>query len=304
MASADRLKRWAALASVGVAVTLIIAKAAAWVVTGSVSLLSTLIDSLLDLAASLLNLIAIRQAAVPPDSEHRFGHGKAEPLAGLGQAAFISGSAAFLLFEATQRSIRPRPIENEEVGLAVMVFSIVLTLGLVLFEKWVTRRTGSVAVRADAAHYTSDLLVNLGVIAALLLVSHFGWTRADPLIAIVVALCILVSAWQVFHSSLNLLMDRELPDADRTRIKALALAHPQVRSLHDLRTRSSGTRSFIQLHLELDGSLSLADAHAISDQVMGAIEQAFPNAEVLIHEDPHGLPERREYFDEGSASPV
>lgn len=294
---ANRLKRSAALASVTVAALLIVAKAVAWVATGSVSMLSTMIDSLLDLAASLLNLLAIRQAAVPADREHRFGHGKAEPLAGLGQAAFIGGSAVFLLFESGQRLMTPVPIENGAAGLIVMVFSIAMTLGLVLYQKWVIRQTGSVAIGADSIHYTSDLLVNLGVIVALLLATQFGWTRADPLIALAVSLYILLSAWEVFHGSLNLLMDRELPEADRKRIEEIVRAHPGVRNMHDLRTRSSGTQTFIQLHLELDSHLSLAEAHVIADEVMDRIEEAYPTAEVLIHEDPYGYNERRQDFE-------
>lgn len=293
---ANRLKRSAALASVTVASMLIAAKAVAWIATDSVSMLSTMIDSLLDLAASLLNLLAIRQAAVPADREHRFGHGKAEPLAGLGQAAFIGGSAVFLLFESGQRLMTPVPVENGAAGLIVMAFSIAMTLALVLYQKWVIRRTGSVAIGADSIHYTSDLLVNLGVIVALVLATQFGWTRADPLIALVVSFYILVSAWEVFHGSFNLLMDRELPEADRKRIEEIVRSHPGVRNMHDLRTRSSGTQTFIQLHLELDSELSLADAHIIADEVMDSIEEAYPSAEVLIHEDPYGQNERRQDF--------
>lgn len=294
----NRLKRLAAIAAVAVAAVLIAAKAVAWVSTGSVAMLSTLIDSLLDFAASTLNLIAIRQAAVPADTEHRFGHGKAEPLAGLGQAAFIGGSAAFLLFEAAGRLVHPRPVENTTVGLAVMGVSIVLTLGLVGFQRWVIRRTRSVAIGADSLHYASDLLVNAGVIAALLLSAHVGWPWADSVIAIGIGLYILFSAATIFRSSLNLLMDRELPEADRQRIRDIAVAQPGVRSMHDLRTRSSGTRTFIQLHLELDADISLRDAHAIADKVMERIERAYPDAEVLIHEDPYGVVERRPVVDD------
>jgi ferrous-iron efflux pump FieF len=291
-----RLKKLAAAASVTVAASLIAAKAAAYFATGSVSLLSTLVDSLLDLAASLINLIAIRHAAQPPDREHRFGHGKAEPLAGLGQAAFVAGSAVFLLVQAGERLIHPAPITNEAIGVAVMLLSIALTLALVVFQRWVIRKTGSVAIGADALHYKSDLLVNAGVIAALLVSTQLGWGRADPLFAIAVALYILVSAWQIFNGSFNLLMDRELPEADRQRIKTIAEAHPSVICIHDLRTRSSGTQTFIQFHLELDGNLTLIDAHTIAEQVMREVEAAFPNAEVLIHEDPHGIPEPRASF--------
>lgn len=293
---AERLKRLAAIASVGVASALIAAKAGAWLATGAVSLLSTLMDSLLDLAASLINLIAVRHAAQPADREHRFGHGKAEPLAGLAQAAFIAGSAAFLLFQAGERLIRPAPIANSEVGIAVMVVSIVLTFGLVVFQRSVVRRTASVAIRSDSLHYQTDLLINLGVIVALFLGGRLGWRAADPIIAIGIGVYIILGVVEILKNSLALLMDRELPDAERARIRAIAQAHPGVIAVHDLRTRSSGTQAFIQFHLEMDGSLTLLAAHAIAEAVMGEVQAAFPNAEVLIHEDPAGIDEPRAVF--------
>jgi ferrous-iron efflux pump FieF len=294
---AGRLKRIAAVVAVTVAGLLIAAKTGAWLVTGSVSLLSTLIDSLLDLAASLVNLLAIRHALQPADREHRFGHGKAEPLAGLAQAAFVSGSAAFLLFEAFQRLIQPVPIGNTTFGIAVMVISIVLTLGLVAFQRYVVRRTGSVAISADSLHYSADVLVNTSVVVALLMTVNLGWSAADPLFAIGIALFILRGAWSIFTSSFDLLMDRELPEDERQQIRDLATAHAGVISLHDLRTRSSGTMTFIQFHLEMDGNLTLLEAHEIADDVMDEIEEAFPDAEVLIHEDPFGIKERRARFE-------
>ncbi len=296
-ARSNRLKAWAAFASVGVALLLTVAKTGAYVVTGSVSLLSTLVDSALDLAASLINLVAIFQAAVPADREHRFGHGKAEPLAGLGQSAFIAGSSVFVLVQAADRLFRPAPLTNETVGIAVMVLSIGVTFGLVLFQRRVVRATGSIAIGADALHYRSDLLINLAVIAALIASGTFGWALADPLLAGAVALYILWSAWGIFATSVNLLMDRELPEADRERIRAIAMGHPAVISMHDLRTRSSGTQTFIQFHLEMDPELTLIDAHTIAYSVMHQVEAAFPNSEVLIHEDPFGVKEPRPSFE-------
>ena len=293
----NTLKRLAARAAVAVACILILAKAGAWVLTGSVSLLSTLIDSLLDAAASTVNLLAIRHAAQPADNEHRFGHGKAEPLAGLAQAAFVSGSAAFLVFQSMERLFHPVRIENSNIGIAVMVFSMAMTLGLVLFQRFVVSKTNSVAISADALHYRSDLLVNTAVIVALIVSAQFGLLIADPILALMVAVYILISAKDIFLSSYNMLMDRELPDADRERIREIALRNPRVISVHDLRTRSAGTRSFIQFHLELNGDLTLREAHAIADSVMETIEEAFPNADVLIHEDPHGVQERRAAFE-------
>ncbi|GIK96834.1 MAG: iron transporter [Alphaproteobacteria bacterium] len=288
------LLRLATYASVATALTLILAKAVAYFMTDSVSLLSTLLDSLLDAAASILNLFAVRHALTPADREHRFGHGKAEPLAGLGQAAFITGSAIFLLFEAGQRLISPRPLENTEIGIAVMLFSIAATVALVTFQRHVIRRTGSVAIKADSLHYVGDLLVNGSVVVALLLEAQLGWPGADALFGIGIALYIVYTAWQIARISLDMLMDRELPDEDRKRIREIALEQPLVLSLHDLRTRSAGPNVFIQLHLEMDGALSLFEAHAAADAVEVELMRAFPGAEVIIHQDPAGVDERRD----------
>lgn len=293
---AGKLMRAAAIASVSVATILIITKFVAWLMTDSVSLLSTLIDSFLDAAASLINLLAVHHALQPADREHRFGHGKAEPLASLAQAAFICGSAAFLLIEAGQRIASPRDIANTEVGYAVMVFSIVLTLGLVVFQRYVVRKSGSIAIDADSLHYKTDLLINLGVIASLFMSSYFGWQYADPLIAILIAVYIVKGAWEIGKTSLSILMDRELEDEERQKIRDIVMAHEEVKGLHDLRTRSSGVHVFIQFHLELDGDMKLRDAHDISEEVERELMDAFPNAEVIIHEDPEGLDEARATF--------
>jgi len=290
-----RLMRRATYASVATAAVLIGAKLFAFLLTDSVSLLSTLLDSLLDAAASLVNLVAVRTALVPADAEHRFGHGKAEPLAALGQSAFIAGSALFLLVESGNRLVNPSAIRNSGVGLAVVVFSIFATILLVLYQRHVVRQTRSVAIRADATHYVSDLLVNGAVVAALLIWRQFGWALADPIFAAGVGCYILYTAWGIARGALDLLMDRELPEADRRRIREIAMAKPGVRELHDLRTRSSGQATFIQFHLELDGDMSLFQAHALSDQVEEAVLAAFPGAEVIIHEDPAGLPESRRF---------
>ncbi|NQU59270.1 MAG: cation diffusion facilitator family transporter [Rhodospirillales bacterium] len=288
-----RLMKMATYAAVSVALFLVVLKFGAWVATESLSLLSTLIDSLLDVGASLINLYAVHHALQPADNEHRFGHGKAEPLAGLAQAAFISGSALFILFEAGDRFLHPREIVRTDIGLAVMVLSIVLTIALVAFQRHVVKKTGSVAIQADSMHYKMDVLVNIGVIGSLLMVSQFGWLIADPLVAVIIALYIFHGAWEVGSQSLKLLMDSELPNDDRQRIVDIALAEPGVLGLHDLRTRSSGMNLFIQFHLDMDGDITLSAAHAISEAVMYKVEKAFPNADVLIHEDPHGVEERR-----------
>jgi len=292
-AAAHRLMRLATYAAVAVASLLVSVKLAAWLATESVSMLSTMIDSLLDVGASTVNLLAVRHALQPADTEHRFGHGKAEPLAGLAQAAFISGSALFLLFEAGDRLLHPRAIANTEIGYWVMGLSIVLTVCLVAFQRVVSKRTGSVAIEADSMHYKMDVLVNISVIASLYIASEYGLLYADPLFALAIAGYIFWGAWEVGMQSLHLLMDRELPDAERSRIKEIALSHPDVLGLHDLRTRSSGQQAFIQLHLEMEGEMLLSRAHVIAEEVMYQIEAAFPNAEVLIHQDPEGIDERR-----------
>jgi ferrous-iron efflux pump FieF len=288
-ARAARLMRQATYASVGVAAILIVIKVAAWWVTDSVAVLSSLLDSLLDAAASLVNLLAVRHALTPADREHRFGHGKAEPLAGLAQAAFITGSALLLLSEAVHRFFAPLPIAHGEIGIGVMVVSILFTIVLVTYQRRVASETGSVAIGADRLHYTGDVLLNGSVIVSLVLSSWWNLNVLDPIFGVAIGAFILVSALKIGRSSFDLLMDRELPDADRARIKAIVLNHPEVRNIHELRTRSAGTSIFIQFHLELDGAMSLRRAHEISDAVEAEVMAAFPQAEVIIHQDPAGV---------------
>ena len=283
--------RRATYASVSVAAVLILVKAVAYFLTDSVALLSSLIDSMLDTAASVANLIAIRQALTPADQEHRFGHGKAEALAGLGQSAFIAGSSLFLVFEAVHRLLDPARLHNGGIGIIVMVFSVVVTLALVQFQRRVTRATGSLAIGADLLHYVGDLLVNGSVIVAILIATELDWPIVDPIFAIAIAAYIVTSAWQIARRALDQLMDRELPDEARERIKRIALAHPDVAALHDLRTRASGPNRFIQVHLEMRPEMRLVRAHAIADEVEAALREAFPGAEVIIHQDPAGLEE-------------
>ncbi len=294
-----RLMRQATYASVSVAAVLIALKFAAWLATGSVAMLATLVDSMLDAAASLVNLFAVRQALTPADREHRFGHGKAEPLAGLIQSAFIAGSALFLFVEVARRLIDPHPVEKGVLALVVMGISVVMTLGLVSFQRYVVRKTASLAISADKLHYLGDMLANAAVAVALVLATQFGLHWADPVFGGVIAVYIVWSAWQIIRQSLNQLMDRELPDEDRKRIREIAQSHPEVKSVHDLRTRASGRDIFIQLHIELDRGATLARAHEVSDAVEARLREAFPAAEVIIHQDPEGLDEPRQTFPVG-----
>ena len=297
-----RLMKRATYASVTVATVMISVKFAAWVMTDSVSMLSSLLDSLLDAAASVLNLIAVRQAVTPADREHRFGHGKAEPLAGLGQAAFIGGSAVFLFIEAAHHLLHPVPTLNTSLGIGVMVFAIAVTLVLVLYQRYVIRHTGSLVVSADEFHYRSDVVLNASVIVSLSISGFLGWTFADPIFGIAIGIWIIWGAWQVASKALVQLMDHELPDADRARIRAIALEHPEVTAVHDLRTRASGPMAFIQVHIEMDGAMPLAQAHRVSDEVEAELLRAFPRAEVIIHQDPAGLEERRQVFPAASGA--
>lgn len=284
-ADTARLLRLATRASVVTASILIAAKLVAWLMTGSVSVLASLVDSLMDAAASLINLIAVQYALTPADEEHRFGHGKAESMAGLVQATFIAGSAAFLVLHATDRLLHPRPLEDVGVGLVVMVFAIVATLALLTLQRYVIRRTGSTAIRADSLHYRSDLLVNASIIVALLLDAR-GWGGLDPLFALAIALYILYSAWHIGHDAFQLLMDRELPVQIQEQVRGIALAQPQVLGIHELRTRQSGPTIFIQMHIELDARMSLREAHAIADRIETEIHSSLPGADVIIHQDP------------------
>ncbi len=284
-----RLMRLATFASVTVATLLIIAKLVAALMTGSVSMLSSLVDSLLDAFTSVVNLFAVRHALQPADKEHRFGHGKAEPLAGLVQAAFIAGSGVFIVFEAVQRLFQEHVIDNSDIGIGVMVVSIVVTLGLVLFQNMVVRLTQSTAISADALHYRMDLLINIGVIVALVGSSEFGIGWLDSAVAISIAVYIGISSWTVARRSLDLLMDREFPEAERQRLTDIVMSHPEAHGMHDLRTRSSGIQPFIQFHLQLDPHLSLVRAHELSDEVEAMIMAEFKGAEVIIHQDPEGF---------------
>ncbi|HEU0163150.1 MAG TPA: cation diffusion facilitator family transporter [Rhizomicrobium sp.] len=284
------LMRRAATVSVGVALFLVAIKAFAWFTSHSVALLASLADSALDLFASLMNLVAIRHSLTPADAEHRFGHGKAEPLAGLAQGAFIAASALFLILESVKRLMTPEPVAQGGMALAVMGISIAVTFGLVMYQRRVVSQTGSLAVAADRLHYAGDLLSNLGVVVALLLAGFLGWLWADPVSAIGVALILLHAAWGVARQSMDQLMDRELPDDDRARIRGIAESFPAVKGVHNLKTRQAGISTFIQFDIVLDAAMTLAQAHAVSDAVSAAIAAAWPGAQIVIHQDPEGQP--------------
>lgn len=290
----EKLIIWATRASVLVAFGLLSMKFYAWIVTGSMGVLASLVDSLLDLCASMVNLLAVRYAMEPPDREHRFGHGKAEALAGLGQAIFIGSSAIFLIIYTIERIINPRLIDSPEVGSAVIVLSLLITFVLVSYQRYVVKVTNSVAIKADSLHYAADFLSNIGILVGLGLY-YLGWLYADPIIALLIGLYILKSAIDIAKESVQLLLDRELPAEEQKKILDTVLTHPFVVEVHDLRTRQSGQTKFIQFHIVLNGEISLFKAHDFSDQVKVSVEKAFPGADILIHQDPHT---KREFTDQ------
>ena len=296
-ADRPRLLRLASYASVSTAGCLVLLKVWAWRITDSVSLLSSLVDSGLDVLASLITLFAIRVSLRPADREHRFGHGKAEGLAALAQSVIIAASAAYVLKEAIGRLLNPTGIDNVTQGVTVMIISAALTLALVGVQRYVRLRTGSAAIAADAMHYKTDVAINLGVAAA---IAASAWPQgwlADPLVAAAVIAYLLYGVWQIARNALDILMDREIPDEDRERIARLAESHPEVRDIHDLKTRHGGSNYIVQFHVLLDAGLSLRQAHTILDDVEERIRAEFPDCELLLHPDPEGYMSGTREFD-------
>jgi len=289
--SADRrasLTTRAALASVAAALALLVLKTYAALQTGSVAMLGSLADTALDLVASLVTLFAVRVAAMPADREHRFGHGKAEALAALAQVVIISISAIGIAWRAVDRLLRGEVTANAEYGIAVSIVAILATLALVAYQRSVIRRTGSVAIRTDAVHYQSDLLLNLSVIVALVLDQYFGLAGADPVFGMLIAAWLLWGAWRASSHAFDQLMDREWPEEKRMRFLAVASSRPEARGVHDLRTRSSGTHDFAQFHIWVDPKMTVAAAHEVVEAIESDLEREFPGCEVLIHLDPEG----------------
>lgn len=278
--------RRATVLSLSAGLFLVVIKAIAWMFTDSLSLMSSLADSMLDVIASTVNFIAVRYALQPADDEHRFGHGKAEDLATLAQSTFICGSGIFLVIEGIKRVVSPEPTHHNLLGIGIMGISLVVTLLLVLYQRHVVNATGSGAIKADSAHYFSDFLSNGAVIVALLCSHWFDVSRADAVAALCIAAYLITGAATMGYHAFQNLMDHEFSSEERERIKDIVRAIPAVVGLHDLRTRRSGLWGFIQLHLDLDAEMPLRQAHIISDQVEEALKQAFPNAEILIHQDP------------------
>ncbi|WP_083494667.1 cation diffusion facilitator family transporter [Pseudoalteromonas issachenkonii] len=273
-----------------VMVSLMIAtKAWAWLASGSASMLGSLTDSLMDITATLMSFLVLSYALRPADDDHRFGHGKAEALAGLGQAAFIAGSGCLLMFHGIERLINPVELSHSLLGVWVSIFAIACTLVIVFVQNKVVKHTESIAIKADSVHYKGDLILNAAVLLAILL-AYYGVLYADPLFAIGVAGYLLYNSWDIATESASHLMDKELSDEEKQSIFEIARNHNDVYGVHGIRTRQGGKVKFIQLHLELDDNLPLIRAHKVADEVELMITQQFESeVDILIHLDPLSL---------------
>lgn len=280
-----RLMRWSTRAAVSVATTLVIVKAIAWWLSGSVAMLGSMTDSGLDLMSSLVTMFAVKTALQPADEHHRFGHGKAEALAGLFQASIMSGFSIFLILESVQSLYRGDVPHASDWVIGSSLVAILLTLALVLFQSYVVRHTKSLAIAGDHLHYKGDLLLNIGVIVAAILATQ-GISWADGTFGLLIGAYIIQGAYSVARPSIDMLMDKEMSVEDREKIFNLVMESPGVRGLHEMRTRTSGRDCFIQMHIEVDGDLTVHKAHFIGDEVEAIIGEEFPEADILIHIDP------------------
>ena len=288
----SRLTTRAAVASIAMAVILIVLKSWAAYKTDSTAMLGSLADSGLDLVASLVVLLGVRIAAQPADWDHRFGHGKAEALASLVQVILITISAIFIGFRAIQRLLAHAETADAELGIGVSLIAMILTAALITYQRHVVRRTGSLAIGTDRLHYSSDLLLNGSVIVALALDQYAGLTGADAVFGLLIALWLLWGAWNASSHALDQLMDREWPDELRERFLAAAREYPELSGLHDFRTRSSGTHFFAQFHVWVPADWTVQEAHDRLDAAEEALRDRFPGTEILIHVDPEGQTDR------------
>lgn len=283
-----RLTARAAIASVATALFLLALKGVAAAQTGSVAMLGSLADSGLDLVASLVTLYGVRVAATPADHDHRFGHGKAEALAALFQVGLITLSAVGIGWQATRRLVAGAATGQAELGILVSVIAVLATLALLAYQRRIIARTGSIAVRTDNLHYRSDLLLNLSVILALVLDQYFRLTGADALFGIAIALWLAWGAFRASSEAIDQLMDKEWPEEKRRHFLEVASHHPELRSIHDFRTRSSGSRDFVQFHVWVHPEMTVSEAHDVMDEVEVKLHEEFPGVEILIHVEPEG----------------
>jgi ferrous-iron efflux pump FieF len=282
------LTQRAAIASVSMALMLLGLKIWASIQTGSVSMLGSLADTALDIIASLVTLFSVRMAAQPADDQHSFGHGKAEALAALFQTGIITASAIAIAWRGITMIGHSAPPAHPEYGIGVSLVAIIATLILITYQRSVVRRTGSVAIHADHVHYSSDVLLNASVIAALVLDSMLHVRGADPVFGIGIAGWLIWHAREVASTAIDQLMDKEWPAEKRERFLAVARTHPELKGIHDLRTRSSGAHDFVQFHVWVDPDITVREAHRVMDELEAKLMAEFPGTEVLIHPDPEG----------------
>ncbi len=283
---AARLMKLATLASVIMASILVVAKLIAWWRSDSLAVLSSLTDSFFDLMSSALNMVAVRYALKPADDDHRHGHTSIEDIAGLAQSAFISASMFIIILQSIERLANPQPLMHEAWGMGVSVLGMVMTAVLVSYQSYVARKTKSLIVAADRLHYVGDIAFNVGVFGALYVSSRYGWTWADPATALIIAGFVLWSSRSIGIRAFHNLMDREMPEEDKKKIYDVLNSYPGIRGHHNLKTRYSGIKPFIQLHAEIDARLGLRDAHKIIDGLEAALQTTFPGADVIVHADP------------------
>jgi ferrous-iron efflux pump FieF len=286
----------AALASVSMALFLLALKIYAAAETGSVALLGSLADTGFDVLASLLTMFSVRYAARPADEQHRFGHGKAEALSAMVQVMLVVMTAILIGWRGVVRLGSGEATQHPEMGIGVSLIAIVATFALLAYQRHVIKKTGSVAIHADHVHYQSDLLLNGAVILAIVLESFLHLRGADPVFGLIIALWLLWGAWRAANLALDHLLDREWPLEKRERFLAAALNHPEIRGIHDMRTRSSGMHDFCQFHVWVDPKLSVLDAHRIMDEMEATLMREFPGVEVLIHPDPEGHKDQLGYI--------
>ena len=297
----NRLKRLAATLSVSLAVALCFLKIFGSIYTGSLAILSSLIDSLADVFASSLSFVAIKFSTRPASLEHRYGYGRAESISALAQSAFIAGSGLFVMYDGITRIISPAPLEQTDFGIMVMTISLLATLALIAFQKYVTKKTASPAIKADSAHYTVEVLTNLSIIISLLVVKFLGINWFDILTAFVISAYLIFNAYKLAAEAVSALTDRELSPEIRQKVIDIVNNSEDIKGYHDFRSRDLGGTYFFEIHLELDGNLTLNITHQLTDKVEEAIKRQFPEAQVIIHQDPYGLRENRlDYTIEGS----
>jgi ferrous-iron efflux pump FieF len=291
--SNQKLRRFASIVALAVALVLVDVKVWAWLATGSISLLTSAADGLVDVVASLVTFAGVRYAGRPVDRGHRYGHGKAEAVAAFVQALLLAGAAVGLGIQSFTRLFVPQPLTEIGFGLWVIIASLVATCGLVAMQTYVVKRTGSTAIAADRAHYETDVTANIAVLVALVLERFLAWNRADAIGALAISCYMLWNARGMALHALIQLLDRELDTSDRERIRSAVLGCEGVQAVHDIRTRNGGDRVFVEFHLEVDGAMSVEKGHSIGDQAEDAVRSIFQAADVVAHLEPAGIDDRR-----------